>query len=872
MKKFTFLSLFVLALLSISTVKAQDTEGIISTYLNNSFSKLGVQAEDVSDFRIVSDYMTQKNGLQHVVVEQEVNNIPIYNGLGNFAIRNNEVFYFANNLVNDVNGKFNTATPSVDYLTAVQNAANQLQLGTASDLQVISSGVNEYVLSNGGVSQENIPVRLVYQLSDDESALRLAWDLSMLANDGKNWWSVRVDATTGQIISQNDWILNCSFGETGKVHEAHSKNEIVEETGFGFASNMLVDGSEYRVYPMPVESPIHGSRQLVSQPADILASPFGWHDNNGVPGPEDTTTRGNNVRAVEDTSGNDSPSGFAPDGGTDLSFDFPVDLNEQPAVYQEAAITNLFYWNNIMHDVWFQYGFDAPSGNFQRNNYGAGGSGFDNVNADAQDGSGINNATFGTPPDGQRPRMSMFLWSPVGPPGTPLTVNAPGSVAGDYEAIEAGFGGSLTDTPIIADFALMVDNDTTGDANDGCDPITNGAALNNRIAVVRRGSCNFTVKVSSAQQAGALAVIVVTNTTDPIFAMGGEDASITIPSVMISMADGEPIIDALLNGTTVNGQLVADGPPNLDGDFDNGIIAHEYGHGISNRLTGGPAAAGCLGNSDQMGEGWSDYFGLMLTIQPGAQATDIRGIGTYVIGQDTDGNGIRPAPYTTDTAINNFTYGATNNANILSEPHGIGFMWSTILWDMTWDLIARYGYDADLYNGTGGNNIAMQLVIDGLKLQPCSPGFIDGRDAILAADMANNGGVNQCAIYQAFADRGVGFSAAQGNTDNRFDQVEAFDMPPESELDCALSVDESNLDVFKVFPNPAKTNLNISLGNTFSGPATATLIDVQGRQIKTMNFEASQLQTMDVSNISNGIYVLKLDINGKSLSTKVVIE
>jgi len=182
------------------------------------------------------------------------------------------------------------------------------------------------------------------------------------------------------------------------------------------------------------------------------------------------------------------------------------------------------------------------------------------------------------------------------------------------------------------------------------------------------------------------------------------------------------------------------------------------------------------------------------------------------------------------------------------------------------------GFDDDFYNGTGGNNIAMQLVTDGLKLQPCSPGFIDGRDAILAADMANNNGANQCLIYQAFADRGLGFSATQGNTNNRFDQTEAFDMPPESELDCALSVDEANFDLFKVFPNPTNGNLNISLGNTFSGQAKATLIDIQGRQIQTTTFDASQLHTMNVSDISNGIYVLKLDVNGKSISTKVVIE
>ena len=44
------------------------------------------------------------------------------------------------------------------------------------------------------------------------------------------------------------------------------------------------------------------------------------------------------------------------------------------------------------------------------------------------------------------------------------------------------------------------------------------------------------------------------------------------------------------------------------------------------RLTGGPGTSSCLDNSEQMGEGWSDYFGMMLTMQAGDLATDARGV------------------------------------------------------------------------------------------------------------------------------------------------------------------------------------------------------------------------------------------------------
>jgi hypothetical protein len=244
---------------------------------------------------------------------------------------------------------------------------------------------------------------------------------------------------------------------------------------------------------------------------------------------------------------------------------------------------------------------------------------------------------------------------------------------------------------------------------------------------------------------------------------------------MVSQADGEAIITQLEVPVTVSGELQGATSFQLDGDFDNGIIAHEYGHGISNRLTGGRNNVGCLNNAEQMGEGWSDYIGLMMTMEAGDARDDIRGIGTYAIGEPTNGGGIRPAPYSTDFAVNNYTYGDTNSG--LSQPHGIGFVWATVLWEMTWDLIDKYGFDSDLYTGTGGNNIAMQLVTEGMKLQACDPGFVDGRDGILAADQALYGGANQCLIWKAFARRGLGFSASQGNRNSRSDQVEAFDLP-----------------------------------------------------------------------------------------------
>jgi hypothetical protein len=62
-----------------------------------------------------------------------------------------------------------------------------------------------------------------------------------------------------------------------------------------------------------------------------------------------------------------------------------------------------------------------------------------------------------------------------------------------------------------------------------------------------------------------------------------------------------------------------------------------------------------------------------------------------------------------------------------------------MLWDLTWAYVNKYGFN-NKYTGTGNNKI-MRMVLDGIKLQPCSPTFVDSRNALIAADQALTGGV-----------------------------------------------------------------------------------------------------------------------------------
>ncbi len=838
---------------------------LILNYLLEHRATWGLSDSDLTDLTVASSHTDERTEITHVYVQQHFDQILVYNAIATIGIKNGKVFSAMNTLVPNMAALVNSTTPSLLPAHAILKTIDHFQLEMPNDIQYIANSGNDFTFSSESLSDNTIPVTLV--LYPHNGTLRLSWDLHIELKNDNHWWSARVDAITGEILDTNDLVLNCEF----HTPSASTVSKQPQFELFNDQRNMSADGSRYNVYALPAESPNHGPRQLITDPANLEASPFGWHDTDGVDGAEYTITRGNNVFAYEDSDGTNNP-GYSPDGGANLEFDFPINLSGQANSYYDASITNLFYINNMMHDIWYNYGFDEVSGNFQQNNYGNGGAPTDYVNAEAQDGSGTNNANFATPPDGQSGRMQMFLWSPSTAPEI-LTIPS-GSLAGTYSGIPAAFGGAVpTDVPISGSLVLAID-ETTPDPYDACEEIQNGAALSGNIAVIKRGVCEFGFKVLAAENLGAIAVIIINNVPgNPItMAPGADGGSVTIPSIMISETDGAALIAALEAGESITGDIINMGPYSRDGDLDNGIVAHEYGHGISIRLAGGANNVGCLNNAEQMGEGWSDWFGLMLTMEAGDLGSDISGIGTFAIGQETDGNGIRPAPYSTDFGVNNHTYGSTNNTASISEPHGIGFVWATMLWDLTWAYVDKYGFDPDLYNGTGGNNKVMALVIEGLKLQACNPGFVNGRDAILAADTAITGGTDQCMIWEVFANRGLGYNASQGLSISRTDQVEDFTMPPSDDptlVNCVLSNNNPEFESIKIFPNPTNDVLRIQNTNQI-GKARLVLTDLNGRVVWKKDGILDANVNIDVSKMTSGLYVLSID-NGTTRHTRKII-
>ena len=433
-----------------------------------------------------------------------------------------------------------------------------------------------------------------------------------------------------------------------------------------YRRNLTAESQEatYRVYtnasPAPLlpglsapgtAQPATVDRGLVTLTAlDDFASPNGWIADG------DNETRGNNVDAHLDRNDDDIADLPRPAGNPSRVFDFPLDLTAAPANYGQAATVQLFYWDNWMHDALYQFGFTEAAGNFQSDNFGRGGLGNDAVQADAQDGLGLNdgnhanNANMSTPPDGCAPRMQMYVF-------------------------------------------------------DGASPAR-------------------------------------------------------------------------------------------DGSLDAQIVLHEYTHGLSTRLVGGGAGIDAL-QSAGMGEGWSDFYALALLTDPAADVDGVYPMGAYVtyhgFGSQFDQNyyyGIRRYPYCTDTNKNPLMFadidpwkasahdGVPRNpllgpfrADQAGEVHSQGEVWCMMLWEMRANLIRKLGPEA-------GNNLALQLVTDGLKLSPPNPNFVQARDAILLAERMWSGGTNSTEIWSAFAKRGLGFNAKAPESYTTSGAQESHDLMP----------------------------------------------------------------------------------------------
>jgi extracellular elastinolytic metalloproteinase len=542
-------------------------------FLHHNADKFGLTPNDLQHSIVTDHYTDADTGITHIYLRQEFQGLEVaYANIGIHLLASGEVISASSSFIPGLNG-FESSISIHPDITPVSGA---IAASVAFNIPLAAGPIfvfNEQfsidktaTLDVPGLSLDDIPARLHFVPTAD-GGVQLGWQLIVRTSDLEHWYDLSINATDGTILSKNDW----------------------------------VEHATYHVLPLPYGTPYEGSFQSVTDPylPATNASPFGWHDTDGIEGAESTFTTGNNVDAHLDRNGDQiaDPNG-RPDGGPSLNFNDLFDPTLSPLENANAAVTNLFYWNNLLHDIHFQYGFTPAAGNFQTNNYGLGGIGNDAVQADAQDnadGGSKNNANFASPPDGTAPRMQMFEF--------------------DY--------------------------------------------------------------------------------------------------------------------TT----------PRRDSDMVPSTMTHEYGHGVSSRLTGGPSNANALAalQCRGMGEGWSDWWLLMFRQRSASETTNAKGIGMYIFGQPETAVGNRPYRYDFDIGNPTFesflAYGTGTGQT--TQVHAVGTRWASALWDINHYFIQKYGYESNVYNSTSsaGNIRALHLVMNALKLQPALPSFTQARDAILAADM-----------------------------------------------------------------------------------------------------------------------------------------
>ncbi|MFN0024443.1 MAG: M36 family metallopeptidase [Parvularculaceae bacterium] len=194
--------------------------------------------------------------------------------------------------------------------------------------------------------------------------------------------------------------------ETWSAADNKLYHTLVNGSGDVVSNELRTNDDSYNVF---ADHPGVTPQGIVSGPgAGNAQSPSGW-----LSGTQSTIlNQGNNVRAYLDRDNNNAPDA----GGvaiTDGNFLTAANLGDAPTTVQNqtVAVQNLFWLNNIIHDELYRHGFNESAGNFQENNFGAGGAGSDSVDAEAQDGGSTNNANFATPTDGSNPRMQMYLWT-----------------------------------------------------------------------------------------------------------------------------------------------------------------------------------------------------------------------------------------------------------------------------------------------------------------------------------------------------------------------------------------------------------------------------------------------------------------------------
>lgn len=635
--------------------------------------------------------------------------------------------------------------------------------------------------SAGAQLEEPLRVRKVY--FHLQSGLVAGYYVEVIARDpatnGTDGYAYVISAQDGSILFRNSLSADASY--TYRVWA--SANGIPFDSPAGNSA-------------LPKVNPVNDGYQapLVGQTDVTIANyPFSMNDPWLPDGA--TETAGNNVDAYADVV---FPDGYGPVAApaTPVAGDFRAQSTSAAAfqhtysyaepyhhTQRQAATVQLFFNVNFLHDWFYDAGFDEAAGNAQNSNYGRGGAEGDRLRAEAQDYSGRNNANMLTPADGSPPRMQMYYFD--GLTGGPFfEVTSPAAAAGKRSVGTATFGPQTFDVTqaIVRPQPLSA-----------CSALTNGPSVAGKIVLVEReptsgaDACSIATKVTNIAAAGAGGIIIVnlSGWPDAIYYPSDPIAGLTTPVLTISYNGAVTIKNELNAGNTVMGRMAREPKLDRDGTIDHQIVAHEWGHYLSNRLIGnGSGLVNAQGRG--MGEGWSDFVALLLTVREddvnvasNATWNGIYPTGTYAFSGGNSGGsnsgyyfGVRRAPYSTDFTKNPFTFRHIQDGEPLpttaplrpnglsnAQFHNTGEIWANMLWECYASLLRDTQGGSPRLTFNEAQTRMKEYLVAALKITPVNPTFVEARDALLAAAAANDL-VDYAAFYGAFARRGAGMGAA----------------------------------------------------------------------------------------------------------------
>jgi uncharacterized repeat protein (TIGR01451 family) len=412
-----------------AAVPGQPGFDIVRAFLHANRALYGLTDAEIDALSFLGESVSPRNGMRMVRVEQRVNTRPVFQSESRFILDRSGRVWRSLGLLMPNAAAAALNLPGV--LTAPQALAKAMQtVGLPLDATRMSvtgtsaNGTVTQVMANDPRIKGKVQSDIVY-FPVGPGVLVPAWRQIVFTRTNADWYTV-TDATTGALLWRKNIRAHASTQEARFSVYVQADGTTPAESPAPHSPTTVTPGSGTQ-FPSIARTTVN-----MSTAQNITFSPDGWIPDGG------STTTGNNVDAYLDTDADDVPDPGAldnngrpvgnPDVNTnnrdflgasprDYTFNPPPvggnpDAGDDPTLptSQRAIVTHLFYMANWYHDQLYGYGFDEAAGNFQTTNFSGMGTGGDPVLAEAQDGSGTDNANFATPPDGMSGRMQMYLF------------------------------------------------------------------------------------------------------------------------------------------------------------------------------------------------------------------------------------------------------------------------------------------------------------------------------------------------------------------------------------------------------------------------------------------------------------------------------